>query len=67
MTYKEKLKDIKENPSKHKHTFAGLLYCCGTDKGINGALMEAHELYVKVRENSRCDVIEGPCACGAWH
>jgi len=69
MTLKEKLEDIKNNPHKHKHTFAGLLHCCGTDRGMDGGLMEAHERYASMGSNGgrACDVMSGPCACGAWH
>lgn len=65
MTYEEKLKDIKEHPEKHRHDLNGLTRCCMIDGCLYPALMDAHEM----RENGgrRCDVVKGPCNCGAWH
>jgi len=68
--YKEKIKDIKEHPENHNHTFEALKQCCITPDGsLDFAVMDAHSNYVDLGNNCRtkCDVISGPCACGAWH
>lgn len=65
----EKIKDIKEHPERHRHTFSGLQQCCIIDGALDTAVMEAHEVYASLGMNGgqRCDVISGPCSCGAWH
>ena len=65
----EKLKDIKEHPERHRHDFGGLHACCTIDGVVDLSLMDAHSQHVDMGTNggTRCDVTEGPCACGAWH
>lgn len=70
MTREEKLKDIKENPEKHEHNdLNGLTRCCFINGALDLGLMDAHQEHVNMGTNGgqRCDVREGPCACGAWH
>ncbi len=67
MNIKEKREDIILNPHKHVHTFAGLMYCCKINGKMHAGLLETHELHVKVGPTDRCDVMSGPCSCGAWH
>ncbi len=63
------LKDIQEHPDNHRHTCDELITCCSIDGAISFYLMDAHALYVDLGTNGgvRCDVVEGPCACGGWH
>lgn len=65
----EKIKDIKENPENHKHSFEELQACCFIDGAIDIMVMDAHSEYVDLGTNGgvRCDTVEGPCSCGAWH
>jgi hypothetical protein len=69
MTREERLKDIREHPGRHRHDFGGLQRCCMIDGALDTGLMEAHERYANLGRNGgiRCDVVSGPCACGAWH
>jgi hypothetical protein len=67
MTYEERLKDIKENPEKHQHEFGALQACCMVDGALGLRLMEAHKGTVPQRNPGGCDVVRGPCSCGAWH
>jgi len=64
-----KLRDIVEHPEKHKHTFHALQQCCMIDGILDTRVMEAHSEHVSLGTNGghRCDVVSGPCACGAWH
>lgn len=64
-----KLKDIKEHPERHRHTFEGLQQCCFVNGALDMRVMDAHSEYVSMGTNGgqRCDVTSGPCACGAWH
>lgn len=64
---KRRLKDIKENPHNHRHTFQGLSACCTIGGIFDVQLMEAHEGLVPQRNPGGCDVVSGPCSCGAWH
>jgi hypothetical protein len=68
-THEEKLQDIKEHPEKHHHTFEALQACCIVDGALSLALLDAHGKYAALGFNGgqRCDVVSGPCACGAWH
>jgi len=36
---------------------------------VDLSIMEAHRKHVDLGTNGgvRCDVTEGPCACGGWH
>ena len=69
MTHNEKIDDIRDYPENHRHDFEGLIACCMRDRAIDLSVMEAHEKYIDIGCNGgkRCDVIEGPCACDAWH
>ncbi len=63
------LKDIKEHPERHRHSFEGLSGCCTLDGVLDMSLMDAHERHASLGRNGgrSCDVISGPCSCGAWH
>lgn len=67
--YDDKLKDIKEHPELHRHDFPQLHACCMVGDAVDLELMEAHSRYVDLGTNGgqRCDVVSGPCGCGAWH
>ena len=69
MTFEERIADIKEHPERHRHDFTALQQCCMQDGALNLAIMDAHQLYASLGTNGgvRCDVTEGPCACGGWH
>ncbi|MBI2633080.1 MAG: hypothetical protein HYW78_01680 [Parcubacteria group bacterium] len=69
MTHDEKISDIRDHPENHRHNFEGLTACCMRDGAIDLSIMEAHSQYSDLGTNGgkRCDVVEGPCACGAWH
>lgn len=69
MTVKERIEDIKTNPERHHHDWLQMQTCCMTEDGIDLSIMQAHETYAAVGRNGgrACDVISGPCACGAWH
>lgn len=69
MTYEEKVQEIKEHPERHRHNFDDLHRCCFHDGAVDLGLMEAHQKYASLGTNGgvRCDVVSGPCACGAWH
>lgn len=43
--------------------------CCYVDGALDSRLIDAHSRYVDLGSNGgvRCDTIDGPCACGAWH
>jgi len=66
----EKIKDIKEHPENHKHTFDELTACCITpENAVDLSVMDAHSKYVDLGTNGgvKCDTVEGPCSCGGWH
>ena len=65
----EKIKDIEEHPEAHKHTYGDLHSCCTIAGAVDLSIMEAHRKHVDLGTNGgvRCDVTEGPCACGGWH
>lgn len=68
LTLDEKLKDIKQNPDKHKHyDMNGLISCSIVDGAISTAIMAAHEGLFGYNGGVPCDVQSGPCSCGAWH
>jgi hypothetical protein len=69
VTREEKLKEIKERPERHRHTFEELQHCCFQGGALDLRLMDAHEQYAQTGTNGgrRCDVTSVPCACGAWH
>lgn len=59
------LKDIRDNPDKHQHSFEALQRCCIVGDALDLSLMEAHEGITG--RSRRCDVNRGPCGCGGWH
>jgi hypothetical protein len=68
-TVEDVLKDIKEHPENHRHNFNGLQTCCIIDGALDMLLIEAHQEFAGLGTNGgqTCDVISGPCSCGAWH
>lgn len=68
MNRNERLKDIKDHPERHRHSFGALQACCFVDGALDMRLMDAHSGAIgRVNGSIRCDVNDGPCACGAWH
>jgi hypothetical protein len=69
MTREEKLKEIKERPDLHRHTFEGLQRCCFHNGALDMQIMNAHEAHASTGTNGgrNCDVTSGPCSCGSWH
>ena len=62
--------DITHYPEMHRHTYEELRECCITPDGaIDLRIIDLHSEYVDLGKNggTKCDVISGPCACGAWH
>ncbi len=59
---------IKLRPDLHVHKNENELFaCCMKNGSIDLSLIEAHSRYAHPRKNPICDVVSGPCACGAWH
>ena len=68
MTAVEKLQDIRNNPSRHKHLDMNGLMACSTINGaVDTSVMQAHEGLHGSNGGVKCDVASGPCSCGAWH
>jgi hypothetical protein len=70
MNREELLRDIKNNPDKHRHgDLNGISRCSMVDGKLDTEVFEAHEKYASYGTNGgvRCDVASGPCSCGAWH
>ena len=65
--YTAKLRSIREHPEQHQHSFEALHTCCCIDGFMELSLMEAHRRLVPQRNPGGCDVVSGPCSCGAWH
>jgi hypothetical protein len=63
----ERIADIKRHPDQHRHTFEELIKCCSVNGSIDTGLLGIHQQFASCGKTSRCDVTEGPCACGAWH
>jgi len=63
----EKLRDIRERPERHRHSFGALQVCCMIDGCLDGLLLEAHEGLTGSNGGRGCDTTSGPCSCGAWH
>lgn len=65
----KRIKDIKDHPESHRHTFEELRSCCFVDGILDLQIMDAHEEFASVGKNAglRCDVTSGPCSCGGWH
>jgi len=66
MTFEEKLKNIREHPELHKHTFDDLITCSTINGVLDSTLLDAHPTLGR-NGGQKCDVISGPCSCGAWH
>ncbi len=64
----EKLAEILEHPERHRHDYSDLLACSTDGDAIDSEILDAHAT-VKLGRNGGvdCDVVSGPCACGAWH
>lgn len=69
MNKQQRLQDISDNPNSHYHVLADLIDCCKINGAVDIELMDAHSKYVDLGTNggTQCDVISGPCSCGAWH
>lgn len=69
MTREERIQHIKDHPDEHKHTAGELTACCMVDGALDLSMMDVHGNYVDLGSNggTNCDVVDGPCACGAWH
>lgn len=64
------LQEIQDFPERHMHVdLSSLNSCCLIGGAIDLGLIDAHSQYVNMGSNGgiRCDVVSGPCACGAWH
>lgn len=61
-----KVKEIQEHPELHKHDYDSLIDCCIVDGAIDLQLIDLHPA-VGYNGGQKCDVIGGPCSCGAWH
>jgi len=65
----DRINDIHEHPENHKHSYNDLLKCSLVKGILDLALLQAHQDFVDLGSNGgvKCDTVEGPCACGAWH
>lgn len=63
------IEEIKQHPEKHVHEMNALLVCASFNGAINTAVLTAHADYLDFGTNGgvKCDVVLGPCSCGAWH
>ncbi len=67
-TREKVLSEIKTNPDAHRHDYQNLVICCTFDGALDTGLWEAHNSTLgRTNGGINCDVLEGPCACGAWH
>jgi hypothetical protein len=74
-TYEEALAELQAHPEVHRHSYQELLACCtlsdasGHGVLVDRRLMDAHTRFVDLGTNGgiRCDVLSGPCNCGATH
>lgn len=66
MEIETRLKDIKANPDRHKHSWEDLQACCMVNGSFDPMLMEAHPELGR-NGGRKCDVVDGPCSCGGWH
>ncbi len=62
-----RIEDIRLNPSKHLHDFDGLFLCSTIDNAVDSYLVDLHMECFAAVGRPRCDVVDGPCACGAYH
>lgn len=69
MTRTEILQEIRDAPEKHRHTYDDLQKCCIVNGALDVGLVDAHSGLATFPGDTRgkCDVFDGPCACGAWH
>ncbi len=67
MSTEDKISNIKMHPEMHRHSYNDLVNCCLEDGVLSSTLLQAHEQAMGRGGVLRCDVIEGPCSCGAWH
>jgi hypothetical protein len=61
---------LRHHPERHVHRFREELEkCCKVNGQFAPVLLELHYIYSKIHNanNDPCDVLEGPCTCGAWH
>ena len=63
----QRLDEITDYPARHQHSFVDLLACCTVNGVLDLNLLETHKACVPQRNPSKCDVLSGPCSCGAWH
>lgn len=61
-----RLQDIRERPENHLHDFNGLQACCTINDAIDLILTESHPA-LGYNAGKKCDVLIGPCSCGATH
>ncbi len=63
------LEDSQNHPENHLHNFNELISCCTVDGVLDISLFDTHAEHIGLGTNggAKCDVLEGPCACGAWH
>lgn len=61
-----RLTDIKENRTNHLHDFNDLRQCATVEGALVLEILEAHDVG-RTNGGRKCDVLAGPCACGAWH
>lgn len=68
MTREELFADIADHPEKHRHSFEDLYRCSTVNGSLDCGVLIAHKS-VGIGEHAgvKCDVIEGPCSCGASH
>lgn len=66
MEFETKLEEIKSNPDRHKHSWEDLQACCMFNGSFDPTLMDAHPELGR-NGGQKCDVVDGPCSCGAWH
>lgn len=68
-TFADVMQDIRNHPENHLHDFNELHKCCMVGGALDLSLLDAHGEHLNLGTNggTKCDVLEGPCACGAWH
>lgn len=53
MTREAKLKELKEHPERHRHTFGELQRCCMHAGALDTQIMDAHATHASVGANGR--------------
>ncbi len=74
-TYESVLQEMLMYPERHIHVdMNDLTACCilvdaNGEAAVDLALLDAHSEHIDMGSNGgrRCDVVNGPCACGATH